>query len=105
MKRVLHTQHSTSRPGAAVDTLTVLNPHAAGRDIDSEVVWVSVPADRDALPVRWFRLTTPDLIIMADWLKACRIETIAMESTGVYWMAVILDLYGYELSLFRLGPT
>lgn len=87
MKRVLQTQHATSGPVAAVDTLTVLNPHAAGMDIDSEVVWVSVPADRDALPVRWFRLTTPDLISLADWLKACRIETIAMESTGVYWIA------------------
>jgi transposase len=56
-------------------------------DIDSEVVWVSVPADRDAVPVRWFHLTTPDLLSLADWLKACRIETIAMESTGVYWIA------------------
>ena len=105
MKRVIQTQRSSSGPVAAVDPGGAAGGgaavHAAGMDIDSEVVWVSVPADRDALPVRWFRLTTPDLIIMADWLKACRIETIAMESTGVYWIAPyeILEERGLKVYL------
>jgi transposase len=87
MKRAKQTQHTQPRPAAAaVDSVTVLNPAAAGMDIDGEAVWVSVPADRDAEPVRWFHMTTPDLIAMAEWLTACGIETIAMESTGVYWI-------------------
>src|SRR5437763_1721313 len=88
MKRPKQTPHSTARPTAtAVARLTVLNPHAAGMDSASEAVWVAVPADRDAAPVRGFRMTTPDLIAMAEWLVTCGIETIAMESTGVYWIA------------------
>jgi transposase len=102
MKRAKPTHQSKSRPtAAAVDSLTVLNPHAAGMDIDSEVVWVSVPADRDAEPVRWFPMTTPDLIALAEWLTACRIETIAMEATGVYWIAPyeILEERGLKVFL------
>jgi transposase len=102
MKRAKQTHQSKSRPTVAtVDSLTVLNPHAAGMDIDSEAVWVSVPADRDAEPLRWFRMTTPDLIAMAEWLKACCIETIAMEATGVYWIAPyeILEERGLKVCL------
>lgn len=102
MKRAKPTPQSTSgRSAPAVDSLTVLNPHAAGIDIDSQVVWVSVPADRDPQPLRWFHMTTPDLITMAEWLTACRIETIAMESTGVYWIAPyeILEERGFQVYL------
>src|SRR5262245_5354388 len=102
MKRVKPRSRSSSgRSAAALDSLTVLNPHAAGMDIDSEVVWVSVGADRDAEPVRWFHMTTPDLIAMAEWLKSCRITTIAMEATGVYWIAPyeILEERGLQVYL------
>jgi transposase len=94
-------QQKPGRVPAAVDSLTVLNPDAAGMDIDSEAVWVSVPASRDAEPVRRFRMATPDLIVMAEWLKACGIKTIAMESTGVYWIAPyeILEERGFLVYL------
>jgi hypothetical protein len=53
-------------------------------DIGSEGIWACVPEDRDAEPVRSFGTLTPDLYALADWLAACRIETVAMASTGVY---------------------
>ena len=73
-----------AQPAAEVDALTRLNPNAAGIDIGMDEMWVSVRADRDAEPVRRFGMNTPDLIAVADWRTACGVETVAMESTGVY---------------------
>jgi transposase len=63
-----------------------VNPHAAGLAIGSEEIWACVPEDRDLQPVRSFGTFTPDLYTLAAWLRACRIETVAMESTGVSWI-------------------
>jgi transposase len=52
-----------------------------------------VPADRDAQPVQRFGAFTADLYALAEWLRQCQIDTVVMESTGVYWMA----LFGYPL--------
>lgn len=78
-----------------------LNPNAAGIDIGSRRHYVAVPADRDNEPVRNFGCLTPDLHQMAKWLKSCGIETIAMESTGVYWVpvAAVLESYGFDVKL------
>ena len=78
-----------------------INPNAAGIDIGSQRHYVAVPPDRDKEPVRNFGCLTPDLHQMAKWLKACRIETIAMESTGVYWVPVVavLESYGFDVKL------
>src|SRR5919106_3632467 len=78
-----------------------VNPHAAGLDIGSEEIWVCVPEDRDAEPVRAFGTFTPDLYALADWLATCRIGTVAMESTGVYWIPVyeILEARGFQVYL------
>ncbi len=78
-----------------------VNPHAAGLDIGSDEIWACVPEDRDAEPVRSFGTFTPDLYALADWLAACRIETVAMESTGVYWIPVyeILEARGFRVYL------
>jgi transposase len=78
-----------------------VNSHAAGLDIGSEEIWTCVPEDRDAEPVRAFGTFTPDLYALADWLAACRIETVAMESTGVYWIPVyeILEARGFRVHL------
>ncbi|UCE51860.1 MAG: IS110 family transposase [Desulfobacterales bacterium] len=78
-----------------------LNPNAAGIDIGSQTHYVAVPSDRDNEPVRSFGCLTPDLHQMARWLKSCRIETIAMESTGVYWVPVVavLESYGFDVKL------
>ena len=83
----------------STQTLSVLNPNAAGLDIGSAEIWAAVPADRDAEPVRQFGTFTPDLYALADWLAACRIETVAMESTGVYWIPVyeILEARGFQV--------
>ena len=81
--------------------LPMLNVNAAGIDIGSEEHWVAVPIDRDDHPVRSFRCFTADLYAMAQWLKECRIDTVAMESTGVYWIPLfqILETHGFEVKL------
>ena len=81
--------------------LSKLNLNAACIDIGSEEHFVAVPEDRDEQPVRKFRCFTADLHALAQWLKACRIDTVAMESTGVYWIPLfqILETYGFEVKL------
>ena len=78
-----------------------IQPDAAGIDCGAEHHYVAVPPDRDARPVRTFRTFTADLNRLADWLIECRIETVAMESTGVYWIPVfeILEARGIEVVL------
>ena len=73
--------------------------NAAGIDIGSASHWVAVPDDRDDQPVHEFRSFTPDLHALADWLDVCGIETVAMESTGVYWIPLfeILQERGFEV--------
>ena len=82
-------------------SLPPITPNAAGIDIGSEEHWVAVPEDRDERPVRCFRCFTADLHAMATWLKACGITTVAMESTGVYWIPAyqILEAHGFEVKL------
>ena len=85
----------------AEPTLPILNVNAAGLDIGSAEIWVAVPVDRDPQPVRPFGTFTPDLHALAKWLKACRVETVVMESTGVYWIPVyeILDAQAFQVSV------
>lgn len=74
---------------------------AAGIDCGSETHYVAVAPERDPEPVRSFRTFTTDLHRLADWLEACGIKTVAMESTGVYWIPVfeILEQRGLEVVL------
>lgn len=78
-----------------------ININAAGIDIGSNSHFVSVPEDRDSCPIREFKTFTEDLYELATWLKSCGIETVAMESTGVYWIPVyeILEAKGFEVLL------
>ncbi len=102
MRRTRNPQAAeTPSAPAAVDELTVLHPHAAGIDIDVEHAWVSVRADRDPEPLRQFGMNTPDLQAIAAWLKACGVETVAMESTGVYWIPLyeILEADHFDVYL------
>ena len=69
-----------------IGPLIVVNPDSAGIDAGSEQHWVSVPEDRDEQPVRVFGTFTEDLNALADWLVACKIKTVAIEATGVYWI-------------------
>jgi transposase len=68
--------------------LQVVHPKAAGIDVGNEEHWVAVSPDLDPEPVRSFGCFTRDLEEMADWLVRCGIETVAMQSTGVYWIAL-----------------
>jgi transposase len=81
--------------------LPLMEPNAAGIDIGATRMFVAVPADRDPEPVRSFQTFTVDLERLADWLQQCRIETVAMESTGVYWIPLfqILEKRGLEVKL------
>jgi len=89
------------RPKGKRVQVEVVNPNAAGIDVGSEVHYVAVPPDRDPEPVRSFKCFTADLNVLADWLDECGIETVAMESTSVYWIPVyqILESRGFEVIL------
>jgi transposase len=81
--------------------LPVLHVDAAGIDIGAEEVFVAVPPDRAADSVRSFATFTRDLYELADWLQSCGIRSVAMESTGVYWIPLlqILETRGFEVFL------
>ena len=81
--------------------LTLTHPNAAGIDIGSAAHYVAVPPERDAEPVREFKSFTADLQALADWLQACGVDTVAMESTGVYWIPLyeLLDSRGFKVLL------
>ncbi len=101
MSRARKNPTPTTQSVAQVDVLTIINANAAGIDIGLAESWVSVPADRDPQPLRKFGMNTPDLIAIADWLKACGVTTVAMESTGVYWIPLyeILEARGFKVYL------
>jgi transposase len=73
---------------AQLDGLPTIHPNAAGRDIGAELIVVAVPPDRDPEPVRAFHTFTPDLQELISWLLACGVDTLAMESTGISWVAI-----------------
>ena len=82
-------------------SLPVMRPNAGGVDIGAREIFVAVPADRDSESVRSFPTFTQDLHALADWLQQCQIDTVAMESTGVYWIPLfqILEARGIEVHL------
>ena len=88
-------------------SLEVIHPDAAGIDIGNESHYAAVPPSRDSQPVREFGCTTAELKAMAVWLQQCRIRTVAMQSTGVYWVAVydILEQAGLEVYLVNARDT
>lgn len=81
--------------------LTTLQPNAAGADIGAREIYVAVPPERDASPVRCFGTFTDQLRALVEWLRQCRIETLAMEATGVYWipLAEMLEEAGIAVCL------
>jgi transposase len=81
--------------------LSLTHPNAAGIDIGSASHWVAVAPHLDEQPVREFASFTADLQALAQWLRKCGVDTVAMESTGVYWIALyeLLDSLGFEVIL------
>jgi transposase len=104
-KELCMKKSTESLPKKAAKTKTkgfsVINPYSAGIDIGSREHYVAVPKEKCSDNVRKFKCYTPDLYEMAKWLKKCGIKTVAMESTGVYWIPVyqILEDYGFEVKL------
>ena len=78
---------------------STVHPDAAGIDVGARFHVVAVAPGRDAEPVRTFQSFTQELHRLADWLKTVGISTVAMESTGVYWVPVfeILEERGFEV--------
>jgi len=89
------------KPGTSRAALTITHPNAAGIDIGSASHFVAVPPDRDDEPVREFPSFTADLNALADWLTRCGVDTVAMESTGVYWIPLfeLLESRGFHVLL------
>jgi transposase len=84
---------------AHFQSLPLIHPNAAGIDVGAKEHVVAVPCDRDPQPVRTFQAFTPDLHELAAWLKRCGIETVALESTGIYWLSLyeVLEQHGLEV--------
>ena len=87
--------------------LQVVHPKAAGVDVGNAEHWVAVPPHMDRQPVRPFGCFTADLEAMADWLQQLGIETVAMQSTGVYWVPLrdILSARGIRVFLVNARDT
>lgn len=81
--------------------MPVIQQNAAGIDVGATEIYVAVPDDRDSKPVRRFETFTQGLHDTARWLKKCKIKSVAMESTGVYWIPIfqILESYGFDVIL------
>ena len=96
-KRVRGRNSGDSRKGV----LETIHLNASGIDIGGKSHWVAVPPDRSESSVREFKCFTPDLHAIADWLEECGIDTVAMESTGVYWVPLYenLEERGFEIEL------
>jgi transposase len=87
--------------------LEVVHPHAAGIDVGNGMHYVAVRPDRDPQPVRRFECFTADLHRLADWLQRCGVKTVAMQSTGVYWIPIyeILEERGIQVYLVNARHT
>lgn len=84
-----------------LSTLAQINLNAAGIDVGQASHFVAVPAGRDKESVREFGTTTPDVEELVRWLKQCKVDTVVMESTGVYWIPLyeMLESAGFEVYL------
>lgn len=89
-----HARSKTTLP----PQLAAANLHAAGIDVGAEAHYVAVPPSDDPQPVRCFAASTADLEALAAWLAQCQITTVAMESTGLYWIPLfeLLETRGFE---------
>jgi transposase len=94
-------KRKTSRKSNCSPIVRVLEPNAAGIDIGATEIYVAVPADRDPRPVRRFATFTRELEHLAEWLQQCGIQSVAMESTGVFWIPLfqILEERGVRVCL------
>ena len=110
--------HSWGQGKSAAAPLRITHPHAAGLDIHAGEHWAAVPPDHAVSPpsdqppnlppyVRRFGACTADLELLADWLAACGITTVALESTGIYWVPLfeLLERRGFAVFLVDTRQT
>lgn len=81
-----------------------MNPYVAGIDVGSRSHFVAAPFISEnihEIVIKEFTSFTEDLQALAQWLKECKVTSVAMESTGVYWIPVyeLLESYGFEVNL------
>ena len=95
------------RVAAADPGLRIVHANAGGIDVGNESHYVAVPPDRDPNPVREFGCWTAALNQMAEWLKSCRVDTVAVQATGVYWIALydVLEQHGIRVVLGNAQHT
>ena len=98
---IVEAMMSRGKSNAAPAELSQLNLNAAGIDVGATSHYVAVPADRAEQPVQEFEAFTRDLYRLADWLAECGVETVAIESTGVYWIPLfgVLEERGFRVIL------
>ena len=98
---------NTDGPKLDWKALEIVHPDAAGIDIGGSEHWVAISPDRDDQPVRCFDCFTADLEQMADWLIQRGVRSVAMQSTGVYWIPVleVLQRRGLEVYLVNARHT
>src|SRR6202165_1989277 len=101
-RKELARQLQSANPG-----LEIVHPRAAGIDVGNSAHYVAVRPDQDPDTVRRLECFTADLHRLADWLEACGVETVAMQSTGVYWIPLyeILEARGFEVYLVNARHT
>lgn len=100
-------RHCRGRKAKVHAPFIVLDPHAAGIDVGAAEHWVAVPPDADPDPVRSFATCTADLEALAAWLLACGVTSVALESTGVYWVPLfeLLERRGLKVHLVDARQT
>ena len=92
---------SKDKRKSGLEQIEVVHPNASGLDIGSREIFGCVPPNRAGDTVKVFGTFTPDLHRLADWLSSNGVDTVAMESTGVYWIPVfeILEARGFKVYL------
>src|SRR5680860_1916651 len=88
-----------------INEFTIVYPNAAGIDVSSKEYVIAVPPDRDKEPIKTFGCFTCDLKLIAMWLLACKIDTVAMESTGVYWKQLFVVLQEHGIEVYPVSYT
>jgi transposase len=100
-RKKVNKKRRRSKKSLLEQKLEMINPNAAGIDVASEEMWVCVPEDRAENHVRKFGAFTCDLYAIADWLAECGMTSVAMESTGIYWIPLyqVLEERTFEVCL------
>src|SRR5215469_14916351 len=96
-----HKQAETKTKSEAIKPIGEREPDSAGIDLGANEIWVAVPADRDQKAVRQFGAFTRDLLAIVQWLVQLGVRSVAMESTGVYWIPLyqLLEEAGLKVCL------